>query len=91
MYGVEMEKLSMLDSNEIKIWQKYQQSVFDTDKPEDKVETDPKEAQFVEAMEDLRKRSESEGVEQRDKHADNVAKDRKGRLKWIDLELVKIG
>jgi len=93
MYGVEMEKLSMLDSGEIKTWQAFQQSVFDTDRPEDKVEMpkDSKEAQFVEAMEDLRKRSESEGVEQKDKHADNVAKDKKGRLKWIDLELVKIG
>lgn len=92
MYGVEMEKLSMLDSGEVKIWQKYQQSVFDTEDPKDKVETpkDPKEAEFVTAMEDLKKRADSEGVEQQDKHADNVAKNNKGQLKFIDLELVKI-
>lgn len=87
MYAVEMQKLKMLDKNELNTFDKYKDQVFKEQETPKSVE--PKEQKLVDAMTHLMQVSEKENVHQTDLYSENVAWDGDD-LKYIDLETIKI-
>ncbi len=88
IYAVEMEQLKMLDK-EGHIFEKYKKEIFKEGKAPENVSQE--EQPIVNAMLDLRSRSERDNIKHIDIWSGNVGWSGSGALKFIDLEAVQFG
>jgi hypothetical protein len=99
IYAIEMERLTPLSEDEMEVYESWTRRVFGKNKMSNPdlylqwMDTErrmPIEERIVPAMEDLAHNAENLGVSQSDLHGGNVAWDKEGGLKFLDLDSIDL-